>query len=355
MASSAGVTHDDWLATWRIRRKAGLPIAGKIDGALQPAPDLRGNKAGALEWLQRPLGCLETTLLLRQMLQCEDDRLTSHAMKVTGLSWCSKAEVPREQRRLLGRRASSLKDADSVYSHDLAFSPVRAFAWVLTVIRDGLFEPDQPRSMYFKEHNPLVPGTPMPTFNPKTPAFLAGDEEKNKAPMTHPTAGNVKEAFADVLTGPEQDHDGQVKDEIEQADDLPVDGNVVEVMSSSDSTSSTSNPEDQMSDEEHDDEVIRIPVNKEPARNFWNAEVLVRNVKTSAVRKINDDDAVEFQVNGSQYENSERLQKMTARCGRLTQKNFTVVGVVADWTDKCRVCFKGCRAPVPNGWSNGAK
>ena len=33
--------------------------------------------------------------------------LTSHAMKVTGLSWSAKAEMPREQRRLLGRHCLS--------------------------------------------------------------------------------------------------------------------------------------------------------------------------------------------------------------------------------------------------------
>lgn len=36
----------------------------------------------------------------------------------------------------------------------------------------------------------------------------------------------------------------RVKDEIEQTDDLQNDGDVIEVMSSSDSTSSISNPED---------------------------------------------------------------------------------------------------------------
>jgi hypothetical protein len=111
VASTVGIGSDDWISTWiRLRRKAGLPVAGKIDGALQPAPDLK--KEG--EWMSRPLSCSETTLLLRSMFGSSDKDLTSHAMKVTGLSWCAKAEMPRDQRRLLGRHASAIKDTDSV-------------------------------------------------------------------------------------------------------------------------------------------------------------------------------------------------------------------------------------------------
>ena len=65
LASSSGVTEDDWLATWlRLRRQAGLKVAGQFDCAMQPAADL--NNQGC--WLQRPLTCSETTMLLRLSL-----------------------------------------------------------------------------------------------------------------------------------------------------------------------------------------------------------------------------------------------------------------------------------------------
>ena len=121
LASSVGVTYDDWITRWiRLRKEAGLPVSGTFNGALQPAPDVQRDGS----WLTRPLACSQMTLILRSMLQSSDRDLTSHSLKVTGLSWSAKAEIPREQRRLLGRHASSLQDADSIYSRDLSFAPV---------------------------------------------------------------------------------------------------------------------------------------------------------------------------------------------------------------------------------------
>ena len=117
-------------------------------------------------------------MILRNMLGSSDKDLTSHAMKVTGLSWSAKAEMPREQRRLLGRHASAIKGTDSVFSRDLAFAPVRAFQKVLTMIQGGIFHPDEPRSQYFTGANLMAPGTPMPTFQPATPAFLSEQRHK---------------------------------------------------------------------------------------------------------------------------------------------------------------------------------
>ena len=116
------VSHmDDWITRWiRLRKEAGLPVSGTFNGALQPAPDVQRDGS----WLTRPLACSQMTLILRSMLQSSDRDLTSHSLKVTGLSWSAKAEIPREQRRLLGRHASSLQDADSIYSRDLSFAPV---------------------------------------------------------------------------------------------------------------------------------------------------------------------------------------------------------------------------------------
>lgn len=132
LASSTAVVHDDWLATWfRLRRRAGLKVAGIFDCAMQPAPDL--NKEGA--WLCRPLTYSETTMVIRCLLQIDDRDVTSHSLKTTCLSWAAKAELPREQRRLLGRHSSALQDADSVYVRDLAVAPVKGSQRVLLIRR----------------------------------------------------------------------------------------------------------------------------------------------------------------------------------------------------------------------------
>ena len=73
----------------------------------------------------RPVGCSETTQMLRMLLENGDDDLLSHSMKCTALSWAAKCGVPRELRRLLGRHATATRDADSVYSRDLMITPIR--------------------------------------------------------------------------------------------------------------------------------------------------------------------------------------------------------------------------------------
>eukprot|EP00435_Cladocopium_sp_Y103_P017619 s1836_g4.t1 len=170
LASSTSAVEDEWLVTWlRLRRKTGLKVAGRFESAIQPAPNV--NKPG--EWLVRPLSCSEVTMVPRGLLVCYDHDLTSHSLKATCLSWAAKAELPREQRRLLGRHFSAFRDSDSVYARDLAFAPVQALQRVFTLIRDGQFELDQNRANYFKDSNPLVPGTPAPRFQPGRPAFLS--------------------------------------------------------------------------------------------------------------------------------------------------------------------------------------
>ena len=78
LASGTSVVEDAWLVTWlKLRRQAGLKVAGEFHGAIQPAPDL--SKEG--QWLRRPLTCSETTLMLRSLLGCQDKNLTSHSLK----------------------------------------------------------------------------------------------------------------------------------------------------------------------------------------------------------------------------------------------------------------------------------
>ena len=115
------------------------------------------------------------------MLQSRDKDLTSHSLKVTGISWAAKAEIPREQRRLLGRHSSSLQDSDSIYARDLAFAPVQAFGRMIALIRDAHFFPDSSRDSFFKGSNPLVPGRPLPRFQPMTPVMPVAQPVEKEA------------------------------------------------------------------------------------------------------------------------------------------------------------------------------
>ena len=52
------------------------------------------------------------------------------------------------------------------------------------------------------------------------------------------------------------------------------------------------------------------------------------------------------QVSQSVYPNGNLMQQNFTACGRSTASNYSVVHEIADWTAKCRVCFKGTRGPA---------
>ena len=99
-----------------------------------------------VSWLKRPLSLVEVT----STLECDDAFLSSHSLKATTLSWASKAEVPREQRRVLGRHSSAVQCADSFYSRgDISVGPVNSLQKVIRLIRERTFCPDATRENYF--------------------------------------------------------------------------------------------------------------------------------------------------------------------------------------------------------------
>ena len=328
VASTVGVGNDDWVSTWiKLRRQANLPVAGRIDGALQPAPDLK--KEGA--WMSRPISCSETTMILRSMLGSSDKDLTSHALKVTGLSWSAKAEMPREQRRLLGRHASALKDTDSVYSRDLAFAPVRAFQKVLTMIQGGVFHPDEPRSQYFTGTNLMAPGTPMPMFQPATPAFARA------APQTPPPQWHDAALTPKVLATEMKEEETMPPTHGGEESGVAV----VNLVTDSGSETSTSGCEDASSDDERQSEVSEGDA--APAAENVLKDAFVKNKSSGIIHRIPE---VGHEVSDSVYGNGELLQRRITKCGRMTSSGFVVMQTIEDWTAKCRICFKGCRAPV---------
>ena len=165
-----------------------------------------------ISWTSRPMTCVEMSGMLRSFLDAEDDLfLTSHSMKSTTLSWASKAEMPREYRCILGRHSSAVKEADSVYSRDLSFGPVRALERVFVMIREKSFAPDGQRSQFFPMTPqpgaaPAFPPTPVfQAFAPKTPVASftkASDENLPEAESKNPSL-EVKEETSevDVISG----------------------------------------------------------------------------------------------------------------------------------------------------------
>ena len=161
VGSGVSVGTYNWIEQWvSVRKQAGLPVSGSLDGPVQPAP--RG-----AAWYKRSFDSTETARILRLILQCDDDDLLSHSLKTTALSWAAKGNVAKEHRRIPGRHMPSIKDSDSIHSRDLLVAPVRALSAVIRLIQ----YPDNPRS-----------NLPNPVFQPKTPVFSGSKAaEKPKA------------------------------------------------------------------------------------------------------------------------------------------------------------------------------
>ena len=110
-------------------------------------------------WAPRPVTSSEATTMLPQFLDCQD--ITSHSLKCTMLSWCSKYGLPKEVRAALGRHSSATHGSDALYS-DLAVEPVRQLQLVIDSIASGSFHPDGKRSGYFKPVQQPVVTEPSP-------------------------------------------------------------------------------------------------------------------------------------------------------------------------------------------------
>ena len=89
----------------------------------------------------------------KQVNQTES-RVSSHSLKATTLSWCGKYGVSPGDQAILGRHASSLHDTSMVYSRDASVRSVRRLQEVLLAIAKNEFDPDAPRSAYFKKPAP---------------------------------------------------------------------------------------------------------------------------------------------------------------------------------------------------------
>ena len=115
---------------------------------------------------------------------------------------------------------------------------------------------------------------------------------------------------------------------------------VVDLVTESESETLTSGCEDASSDEERQSEVSDGDV--EPSAEHVLKDAFVKNKSSGIIHRIPD---VGHKVPGSVYGNVELLQRRVTKCGRMTSSGFIVMQTIEDWTAKCRICFKGCRAP----------
>ena len=237
------------------------------------------------------------------------------------------AELPRDQRRLLGRHSSSLQDSDSIYARDLAVAPVKALQRVLTLIRDGEFEPDQPRADFFKGTNPLAPGTPAPVFQPWN-ACLFVKRIQGLSLMLQ---------WNQMVSGSTSRRRRRLS-----ASKLTVHFRHLRLKSCHLPTHRRRHQVAMTSIQTWKNEVEVSDDRRPPNEDRFSLDAMVKNGRTGIIHSVPD---IGPDISGSVYANGELLQKKTTKCGRLTSAGFVVVQTVPDWTAKCRVCFKGCREP----------
>ena len=141
VALSHGISKHPWGPSWY----SDMQRAGFLNQTfLLPAP-LRNGK-----WSDRPLTSGEGGQWLRELLVAAGDtsnnHVTAHSLKTTGLSWCSKAGLLLEERKILGHHMDAKFTTALTYSRDALAAPLTKFAKVVEQIRDGTFQPDLSRA-----------------------------------------------------------------------------------------------------------------------------------------------------------------------------------------------------------------
>ena len=165
VAPAVGIKSENWAKTYlALRQKAGLKNPSK-----EPAPILLAPKRRASGWDDRYITSQEMNQFIKKLFadggrQIAGRKLTTHSMKATGLSWCSKMGVPQEHRSILARHATSVQGATVLYSRDLLSSALRSFEAVLAAIRGQTFQPDKSRSGMITPAGITPAGAPVTPF-----------------------------------------------------------------------------------------------------------------------------------------------------------------------------------------------
>ena len=166
-----GINGKNWVATYlQLRDVMGLALPTHLPTSMLPAPMGGGGK----QWRERYLTSDEGSEFLRSFLKApktESRRVSTHSLKSTAISWCSKMGMPEESRSILARHASSVKNPVALYSRDLLSPVLREFDEILEKIFRKQFEPDRSRSG-------MITPQAFSAANPGTPGLQVHQQEK---------------------------------------------------------------------------------------------------------------------------------------------------------------------------------
>lgn len=219
VAPCKGVTGTNWCKTYLdVREKAGLPLPQEVPLAMLLAPA----RHCAMDWTSRALTSQEGTAFLRKLLGVPTDsdrRVSTHSLKSTAISWCSKFGLCFESRALLSRHISAVSNPTALYSRDLISAVMREFCQVVEQIAKSRFEPDRTRSGMITPSGDLAnPATPI---GPSSASRLVQDAfERGPSPI----ADNVVEdELAEEILGPFSKEALDRNEDVEQPDQEGLD------------------------------------------------------------------------------------------------------------------------------------
>ena len=140
-----GVSGLGWAKAWLEIRKA-LGLQAKDGEPFIPLANGDGS------WSQVRVTSSESTEVLREVLASmgtPKEKLVNvgtHSLKATLLSWCAKAGLAMDDRRLLGNHINRKDISVLTYSRDTLSAPLRRLKYVVDCVREGTFDPDSSKS-----------------------------------------------------------------------------------------------------------------------------------------------------------------------------------------------------------------
>ena len=145
VAPIMGVRNVSWgLKFIEVAKAVRLGLEGRAKGPLLPAPTEAGS------WSKRAVTSGEMTRWLQALLKGSgsSSEATSHSLKSTTLSWCSKFGMDRHPRLQLGHHSTG-DGTLNTYGKDFLAPALRQYITVIEAVRRGIFMPDVSRSGHF--------------------------------------------------------------------------------------------------------------------------------------------------------------------------------------------------------------
>jgi hypothetical protein len=203
----------------KVRRKVPLPVVAPVKGILERTIPWGVAWARAREEAQSADEGFDSQPLMQSVLTCGDwsgrrlttsqvaqwlcellrrrglgqaelERIGSHSLKATALSWMAKAGIQKTHRRLLGGHMKPGDRTMAEYSRDELAEPLRHLSQTLRWVRERRFDPDATRSGLWAgaARHVLEPGAdlsdedsddPCKVFNPLPEGAEPGADESD--------------------------------------------------------------------------------------------------------------------------------------------------------------------------------